>query len=147
MSVERDRGRTHRRRERKGTMLSRTAKLALTLIGGAATTTAVIQSLRGRSGKTPAYLVAEVEVTDPAAFQAYVEKAMESLKPYNVRMISNSRPDVKEGAPAQGHVIILAFDSMADAQEWYGSSPYKELIAERQKAARTRLYLIDGMPS
>ena len=30
---------------------------------------------------------------------------------------------------------------------WYGSSPYKELIAERQKAARTRLYLIDGMPS
>ena len=95
----------------------------------------------------PAYLVAEVEVTDPAAFEAYVEKAMESLKPYNARVISNSRPDVKEGAPAQSHVIILAFDSMADAQKWYGSPPYKELIPERQKAARTRLYLIEGTPS
>jgi uncharacterized protein (DUF1330 family) len=128
-------------------MNSRTAKLALTLIGGAAATTAVVRGLRARSGKTPAYLVAEVEVTDPAAFEAYVEKAMESLKPYNARVISNSRPDVKEGAPAQSHVIILAFDSMADAQKWYGSSPYKELIPERQKAARTRLYLIEGTPS
>jgi len=128
-------------------MNSRTAKLALTLIGGAAATTAVVRGLRARSGKTPAYLVAEVEVTDPAAFEAYVEKAMESLKPYNARVISNSRSDVKEGAPAQSHVIILAFDSMADAQKWYGSSPYKELIPERQKAARTRLYLIEGTPS
>ena len=129
-------------------MNSRTAKLALTLVGGAAATEPLSYgACAPRSGDTPAYLVAEVEVTDPAAFEAYVEKAMESLKPYNARVISNSRPDVKEGAPAQSHVIILAFDSMADAQKWYGSSPSKELIPERQKAARTRLYLIEGTPS
>jgi hypothetical protein len=41
-----------------------------------------------------------------------LNKAMETLKPYNVRVISNSKPDVKEGAPAQGHIIILGFNSL-----------------------------------
>jgi uncharacterized protein (DUF1330 family) len=127
-------------------MISRTAKLALTLAVGAAAVAAFVQSRRAQSEKKPAYLVAEVEVTDQVIFQAYLKKAMETLKPYNVRVISNSKPDVKEGTPAQGHVIILGFNSLADAQKWYGSSPYKELIPERQKAAKTRVYLVDGMP-
>jgi hypothetical protein len=84
-------------------MISRTAKLALTLIGRAAAVAAFVRSRRVLSEKKPAYLVAEVEVTDQVAFQAYLKRAMETLKPYNVRVISNSKPDVKEGTPAQGH--------------------------------------------
>jgi uncharacterized protein (DUF1330 family) len=130
----------------EGTMISRTAKLALTLIGGAAAVAAFVRSRRVLSEKRLAYLVAEVEVTDPVAFQVYLNKAMQTLKPYNVRVISNSKPVVKEGTPAQGHVIILGFNSLTDAQKWYGSSPYKELIPERQKAANTRVYFVEGMP-
>src|SRR5918998_2758435 len=127
-------------------MISRTAKLALTLTGGAAAVAAFVQSRRAQSEKKPAYLVAEVEVTDPVAFQVYLNKAMETLKLYNVRVISNSKPDVKEGAPAQGHIIILGFNSLANAQKWYESSPYKELISECQKAANTRVYFVEGLP-
>jgi len=92
-------------------MISRTAKLALTLIGGAAAVTAFMQSRRVQSEKKPAYVVAEVEITDPVAFQVYLNKAIETLKPYNVRVISNSKPDVKEGTPAQGCTALGFWDT------------------------------------
>jgi uncharacterized protein (DUF1330 family) len=127
-------------------MLARPTKLALTLIGGLAAAFAFAQGLHAQSETKPAYVVAELDVTDPTAFQAYQQKAMETLKPYNIRVITNAKPDVKEGAAAQGNIIILRFNSMADAQKWYGSPSYQELIPARQKAAKTRLYLVEGMP-
>jgi len=47
---------------------------------------------------------------------------------------------------AQGNIVIIAFDSLADAEKWYNEPPYHPLIAERQKAADTRLCLVEGMP-
>jgi hypothetical protein len=35
---------------------------------------------------------------------------------------------------------------MADAEKWYSTPPYHPLIAERQKAAKTRLYFVLGLP-
>jgi uncharacterized protein (DUF1330 family) len=114
----------------------------MAIMAGAGTT----NGLHAQSQDKPAYLVAEVEVTDSDAFQAYQKKTIETLKPYNARVIANGKPDVKEGAPSQGTVVILGFKNMADAQKWYSTSPYKELIPERQKAAKTRLYFIEGVP-
>jgi uncharacterized protein (DUF1330 family) len=35
---------------------------------------------------------------------------------------------------------------MTDAEKWYTEPPYHPLIAERQKAAKTRLYIVEGAP-
>ena len=99
-----------------------------------------------QAGKKPAYQIAEVEVTDPAAFEAYRAKALETMKPYNVRFLAFGKPDVKEGAPVQGNVGIIEFPSMADAEKWYSEPPYHPLIAERQNAAKVRLYFVEGVP-
>jgi uncharacterized protein (DUF1330 family) len=127
--------------------MTRASKFALCLIAGFLAGAGAIETLHAQSQKKPAYLVAEVEITDQPAFQAYQKKAGETLKPYQVRVLANGKADVKEGAAASGSTIILAFDSMADAQKWYGTSPYKELIADRQKAAKTRLYFVEGVPA
>ena len=37
-------------------------------------------------GKRPAYVIAEVEVTDPAVFEEYVAKAVPTLADYNARL-------------------------------------------------------------
>jgi uncharacterized protein (DUF1330 family) len=34
---------------------------------------------------------------------------------------------------------------MADAEKWYSTPPYKDLIPLRQKAASTRLYFVEGV--
>jgi uncharacterized protein (DUF1330 family) len=125
--------------------MKQAARLALAGLAGFGLGAGAIQALHAQANKTPpAFAVAEIEVTDPLAYQAYLKKALDSLEPYHARIVARGKPDVKEGTPAQGTVVMTAFDSMADAQKWYGTPPYKDLIAERQKSAKGRFYIIEG---
>jgi len=126
--------------------MQQAAKFALTLLAGFALGAGAIQGLHAQAGNKPGYVVAEPEVTDPPAFQAYAAKATETIKAANGRVLAFGKPDVKEGALVPGNIVIIAFDSLADAEKWYNEPPYHPLIAERQKAAKTRLYLVEGTP-
>jgi uncharacterized protein (DUF1330 family) len=96
--------------------------------------------------KRPAYVIAEVEVTDPAVFQDYVAKAGPTLAGYNARLIVRSKAHRKEGTAPVGDIVIVAFDSLADAERWYGSPSYSEVIPMRQRSANTRLFIVEGEP-
>lgn len=95
--------------------------------------------------KRPAYVIAEVEITDPDAFQAYVAEAVPTLAPFGGRIIANAAPDAKEGARSAGNIVMVAFDSMEDAQKWYHSDAYGPAIKMRQRAANTRLFIVEGV--
>jgi uncharacterized protein (DUF1330 family) len=103
-------------------------KYAVILLAGFLLGAGVIQGLHAQAGKTSAYAIAEVDVTDPPAYQAYLAKAIGSLKPYNAHIIVRAKPDLKEGAPVQGNIVITSFDSLADAEKWYNTPPYSDLI-------------------
>jgi uncharacterized protein (DUF1330 family) len=96
--------------------------------------------------KKPAYVIAEVEVTDPNAFADYVAKAVPTLGEYNARFVARSKAHSKEGTAPVGEIVLLAFDSLADAERWYGSPSYTVCIPLRQRAANTRLFIIEGEP-
>jgi len=80
---------------------------------------------------TPAYIIAEVEVTDPAVFQEYAAKAGPTLAAYNARLIVRSKPHAKEGPVPVGNIVGIEFGSLADAERWYSTMPYSELIPLR----------------
>ena len=124
--------------------MKQTVSLAVGLLVGFALGAGAIEKLHAQAGNKPAYQIAEMEVTDPVAFEAYRKKAVETLKLYNGRFLALGKPDVKEGAPVQGNVGIIEFPSMADAEKWYSTRPYHPMIVERQKAAKTRLYFVEG---
>jgi uncharacterized protein (DUF1330 family) len=127
--------------------MKQAATLALVSLAGFTLGAGAIEGLHAQATKTaPAYAVAEIEITDPPAYQAYLGKAIESLKPYNAHIITRAKPVAKEGPAPQGNVVITRFDSLADAEKWYSTPPYKDLIAERQKAAKGRFYIIEGVP-
>ena len=92
--------------------------------------------------KRPAYVIAEVEVTDPAGFQDYVAKAIPTLAGTSGRLLTRSRPRSKEGTAPVGDIVIVAFDSLEEAERWY----YGEAIPLRQRAANTRLFIVEGEP-
>lgn len=50
------------------------------------------------------------------------------------------------GAAPQGNIVMIVFESLADAEKWYSTSPCNELIPERQKAAKTQLCIVEGLP-
>ena len=126
--------------------MTRAATYALTLLTGIAVGAGAIQGLHAQDKKQPAFLVAEIEVTNPEGYQAYLKKAMPTVDPYHAKFIARGRPDVVEGTPSKGNVLIFEFASMDDAKKWYSTPPYKDLIAERQKSANSRLYFVDGVP-
>jgi uncharacterized protein (DUF1330 family) len=126
--------------------MNQKARAGVILLAGIALSAVAVQGLRAQAEKKPAYVIAEVQVTDPAAFQAYAAKVPATLAPYHARYIVRGKPEAKEGDPPQGTYVILAFDSLADAEKWYSTSPYKDLIPERQKAAKSNVFIIEGLP-
>ena len=96
--------------------------------------------------KRPAYVIAEVEVTDPAGFKDYVAKAVPTLAEYNARLAVRSKPHSKEGTAPVEEIVVVAFDSLEDAERWYGSASYSAAIPLRQRAANTRLFIVEGEP-
>src|SRR5215471_14229071 len=98
--------------------------------------------MRAREEAMPAYVIAEVEVTDPATFQDYVARAVPTLAAYNGRLIVRGKARGKEGTHPVGDIVIVEFDSLDEAERWYHSPGYSETIPLRQRSANTRLFVV-----
>jgi uncharacterized protein (DUF1330 family) len=92
----------------------------------------------------PAYLIAEVEITDPATFQEYVAKAGPTLAAASARLLANGPARAKEGTHPVGNIVVIEFPSLDAAERWYGTPPYKDAIPLRQRSANSRLFFVEG---
>ena len=93
-----------------------------------------------------AYLIAEVEVTDPAVFEQYRAGVSATIAAYGGKyLVRGGALDVLEGTWQPKRVILLQFDSMARLNEWYGSKEYAPLLALRKKCATTNVVAIEGV--
>jgi uncharacterized protein (DUF1330 family) len=93
----------------------------------------------------PGYVIAEVEVTDPAIVQKYSEKVPETLAPFNHHyVVRGGKTQSLEGAPPK-LIVIIAFDSAEKAREWYESPAYQAIKPLRLSAATSRLFIAEGI--
>src|SRR5262249_39626627 len=107
---------------------------------------AAIQGLNAQS-KPVAYIVAEVEVTDPAVYQTYLDRNTPLVASAGGRYLSRGEKIVAlDGAPPRRFAII-AFDNMEKAQAYRDSSAYKEIMPLRDKGARFRSFIAEGSVS
>lgn len=102
--------------------------------------------IRAQQAKTPpGYVVAEVEVTDLATMQKYGEKVPETLAPFNHHyVVRSSKIQSLEGEPPKG-LVVIAFDSVEKAREWYDSPAYQAIKPMRQRAANSRIFIVQGL--
>ena len=92
-----------------------------------------------------AYVVGEIEVTDPATYEEYRRQVMAVVTKYGGKFIvRGGRVETLEGGWAPKRFVALEFPSMAQAQKWYRSPEYAPLIALRKKASRGKLILVEG---
>jgi len=93
----------------------------------------------------PAYVIAEVEVTDAEAYKAYAEKAPGVTLPAGGRYLARAgHVEAFEGEPPRSRVVIIEFDDMEKARAFYYGKAYQELVPLRQAASRGRLFLVEG---
>ena len=92
-----------------------------------------------------AYVIADIEITDGAAFKEYRNRVGATVEKYGGRfVVRGGRVNHKEGDWQSRLVVMLEFPSLEQAERWYNSSEYKPLIAMREKAARTQLIIVEG---
>ena len=92
-----------------------------------------------------AYVIGDIEVTDPAAFKEYRNRVGATVEQYGGRfMVRGGRVNPKEGDWQPRLLVMLEFPSLEHAERWYNSPEYKPLIAIREEAARTQLLFAEG---
>jgi uncharacterized protein (DUF1330 family) len=122
-------------------------KLALAVLAGVSIGVAGAEAIHAQQVKTPpGYVIAEVEVSDPATMQKYGEKVPDTLAPFNHHYVvlgHNIQP--LEGEPPKGDVVIIAFDSAQKAREWWDSPAYDAIKPIRHSAAKSRIFIVEGV--
>jgi uncharacterized protein (DUF1330 family) len=94
----------------------------------------------------PAYFVANVEVTNPEAFQEYVKGAPATVAAYGGKYIARGGAiEILEGDWAPKRLTIIQFDSVARAKEWFNSPEYAPFKEIRRKTTTARLLVTEGV--
>ena len=95
----------------------------------------------------PAYLIAEVEVTDPAAYEGYKKLTPAAIAAYGGKFIvRGGAVEGKEGGWNPSRLVVVEFSSMEQAKKFYDSPEYAPALAIRKAASKSRLVLADGLP-
>ncbi len=99
-----------------------------------------------QTGTAPAYVIAEVEVTDPTTLQKYGEKAPQIVASFNGHYVVRGGKTVAlEGEPPKGYVVVIGFDSLEKARSWYDSPDYAAIRPFRQSSTKSRIFIAEGV--
>jgi uncharacterized protein (DUF1330 family) len=95
----------------------------------------------------PAYLIAHIEITDPAGYEEYRKRVLPVVTAHGGRFLARGGAiTVLEGSWQPTRLVILEFPDMAALKSFYDSPAYGPLIELRNRAARSNLVAIEGAP-
>ena len=91
-----------------------------------------------------AYVIVELEVTNPEEYAAYGPLAVASVTRHGGRFIVRGGEfEVLEGEWSP-RMIVLEFESLAAIRSWYHSDDYQECLPIRLRSAKGRMIAVEG---
>jgi uncharacterized protein (DUF1330 family) len=94
----------------------------------------------------PAYLILDIHVVDSEEYAAYRERSPATLEAHGGRyLVRGGEHEVVEGDWDPERVVVVEFPSMERAREWYRSPEYQEIAPMRQRAAPSKVVLVQGV--
>jgi len=94
----------------------------------------------------PAYVIADVTVTDPATMEEYRKHVPATLATYGGRFIVRGGAHATvEGDWKPNRLVVIEFPTMEQARRWYDSEEYRDPKAMRIRAGRTSLVMVEGV--
>ncbi|HEY0642658.1 MAG TPA: DUF1330 domain-containing protein [Nocardioides sp.] len=91
------------------------------------------------------YVIADIEVTDPGAYEDYKRLSSAAADKYHGRwLVRGGAVDVLEGDWEPHRLVVLEFGDEDAAQRWYTSAEYAEAKAVRMRSAKASLLLVRG---
>ena len=94
----------------------------------------------------PAYVINDMEVTDPQLFEEYKKLSPPTVAQYGGRFLARGgRTETLEGNWSPRRLVILEFPSLARAQAWIDSPEYAPARRLRQLSSRSNIIVLEGV--
>jgi uncharacterized protein (DUF1330 family) len=93
-----------------------------------------------------AYVIVDINVTDPAKYEGYRVLAGPAVEAAGGRYLARGgTTTVLEGDRVPNRIVLLEFPDLDAVQAWYDSPQYVEARAEREGAAVGSLIAVEGV--
>ena len=93
-----------------------------------------------------AYLVGEIEVTNPAGLEPYRAAVGETITRYGGRfLVRGGATKLKEGDTEPKYVVIVEFPDAASLERWWTSPEYQKILPSRLENTTGRLFTVEGV--
>ncbi len=93
-----------------------------------------------------AYLIADIEVRDPAGYEEYKRLASEAVRAHGGRyLVRGGAVELLEGDWNPRRLAILEFPSLERAKEFWSSEAYRKALKIRHRTADARMILVEGI--
>ena len=92
------------------------------------------------------YVIAQINVSDEAAYPAYVAKVQPIVEKFGGEFIvRGGRAESHEGTPPGDRNVVIRFPSFEAARDWYHSEDYAEAKAMRMAASTSVQTIVEGV--
>jgi uncharacterized protein (DUF1330 family) len=93
-----------------------------------------------------AYVIANIEVTDPTAYDDYRKGVHATVTAHGGRFLARGgAAESLEGTYALKRMVVLEFPDMAAVRKWYASPEYQPLLQLRKGASNGDLFVVEGV--
>jgi uncharacterized protein (DUF1330 family) len=95
----------------------------------------------------PAYVIVEMNITDPERYKEYMAKAPACVKAFGGEyIVRGGRSETLEGDWQPHRLALLRFPSYEQAKDFYEDGPYKEVRKLREGATEYfNMVLVEGV--
>jgi uncharacterized protein (DUF1330 family) len=93
-----------------------------------------------------AYIVVDIDVTDPVGYEEYKKLAAPTVAAYGGRyLVRGGAVEVLEGDWVPNRFVVLEFESVARAKEWCACQEYGVAKEVRHRTATTNMIVAEGL--
>ncbi len=93
-----------------------------------------------------AYVIVDIDVQDRERYQDYVRLSPVSLARYGGKfVVRGGRHETLEGDWRPRRLVVLEFESVERAKEWWASAEYAEAKRLRQATSTANMIVVEGV--
>ena len=93
----------------------------------------------------PAYVFVEIEIYDQELYEEYKKMTPVTIEAYGGKfVVRGGRTEHLEGDWNPERIVVLEFPSVERAREWWESEAYTRARLVRQRAAETKMIILEG---
>jgi uncharacterized protein (DUF1330 family) len=94
-----------------------------------------------------AYVIVEVEVCNPEEYKEYTKLTPATIAAYDGKFIvRGGASESLEGEWKPQRIVVLEFPTVERAKEWWHSPEYTKAKVIRQRTAKTKMLVVEGIP-